>query len=372
VEFTGFNNTAGVAGTNKGRIERVAVYGSITGALNYAGGIAGTAYRSSVISRCVNYAAVTAYGNLGTGGIAGLFSGRMEYSANYGDVKCLIETSVALKMAGGLLGSPFDDGAKYEIFSCCNAGSVAAPASADDSGLGGLLGEMGFFGLGSDPLSGVDVRPTVVSCFNYGTVTYKNDALGAAISGERINYNTVGYVNAANVSDIYYLDSSGAKRFYGTAGAESAADKFVLQTADQFADGTVLAALLAAPGGAGEWVQGGLYPELKAFSDMTPPRLEAEGAARAGAAAASVTFTSGEDGEYYYAIAPAGAYVVYVAVKDELGNESVYDIAIPAYTVPGGEDGSSGGCDAGLSGLALAVLALALCAGQRAKRTKGR
>jgi hypothetical protein len=71
----------------------------------------------------------------------------------------------------------------------------------------------------------------------------------------------------------------------------------------------------------------------------------------------------------------SGAYVVYVAVKDELGNESVYDIPIPAYTAPGGEDGSSGGCDAGLSGLALAMLGLALSAlraGQRGQIAKGR
>jgi hypothetical protein len=326
----------------------------------------------------------------------------MEYSANYGDVKCLIETNVALKMAGGLLGAPLAaDESKYEIFSCYNAGSVAVPASTSGNGVGGLLGQMSFLSLGSDPLTGITVRPAFVSCFNYGTVTYSSgSSLGAARSGGTASYNTVG--NAVNISDIYYLDSSAAKRFYGSAGAESLTDIFVSQTATEFADGTVLAALLETS--PGEWVQGTYYPELKAFSDMTPPRLADELAARAGAAAASVTFTSGEDGEYYCAIAPAGAavpdidtsgaglpltagepvtitlgegdlggsgaYVAYIAVKDALGNVSVYDIPIPAYTAPGGEDDGSGGCDAGLSGLALAVLALglsALRAGQRVK-----
>jgi hypothetical protein len=82
-----------------------------------------------------------------------------------------------------------------------------------------------------------------------------------------------------------------------------------------------------------------------------------------------VTFTSDEDGTYYYAVvvsgaeAPTidttgevarltagetttitldnlgtGAYDIYIAVKDALGNESVLKITIPAYTTGGGGD----------------------------------
>jgi hypothetical protein len=97
---------SGVVTHNRGRIEGVTVSGWIEGVpVNQNGtagniaGIANNSYAGSVISRCVNNAAITGTGS----NIAGLVSqlnGRLEYSANHGDVK----NSTTKLVTGGLVG----------------------------------------------------------------------------------------------------------------------------------------------------------------------------------------------------------------------------------------------------------------------------
>jgi hypothetical protein len=380
VDFVGTSSfAAGVAVKHGGRIERVKTYGRI---ITTTGGIVGglvaeSSNLSDTLYECANYADITAEFYLG--GLAGRFSGTMEYCANYGN----ITSQYGQPCMGGLTGAfAFLGSSTYS--NCYNAGTVSVPDKpvvSGSNGVGGLWGFAGLTGQASEPDYPGYFRSYATNLFSYGDVAL-SDGKGAIIDGGKFGEDAF-----VNVENFFYRTSAGSRVAWVLAGAteddgwgtDYVKTKITGLDDDAFTDGTLLAELNAHESGQkdGEprWGQGENFPELLVFNpglptDVTEPQLTPGTAARTSATAATVKFTSDEDGAYYYAVmasgaaAPdidtdeagtpltagelttitvsdleSGAYDLYIAVKDAAGNVSEsLKITIPAYAEPGAGD----------------------------------
>ncbi|MCQ2435874.1 MAG: hypothetical protein MJ101_03110 [Clostridia bacterium] len=150
------------------------VNGSITGADNFAGGIAGYTTDNVLIYGVTNEGAVTITNDIAgsdAGGIvgAGEKNGRIDHAVNRGTVS-------ATKCAGGILGQFFNG--SYTLISCVNYGDVYDPSVYS---LGGC--QAGILGGGTSVSGAVNVS----LCANYGNVSGYNNVFGiAALNGENI------------------------------------------------------------------------------------------------------------------------------------------------------------------------------------------
>jgi hypothetical protein len=280
-------NIAGAAVYNYGRIERVAVNGSITQTrpTAYVGGIAAHSYAGSEIINCVNNANITVAGNF-AGGIAAILGGRIDGCANYGEVTNTVGGSI-----GGLVGGFYDydrgddTDKKALITNSYNAAKVTGSLKDGDAYtfqiVGGLVGGIN---AGYPPVLELSSVHTIKNSFNYGEV-WVLDSAGASRLGAVISESPIEEISAGFLDSMYYLDSSGSRLFDNRAvggvttpagggdgwGTDEIKAKVKSMTATEFVDGTVLALLNAYPGSEGKWVQGKLFPEIK---DLGPEKLE--------------------------------------------------------------------------------------------------
>jgi hypothetical protein len=234
----GTSSVSGAVGLNFGRIEYVTVTGWIENCgLGGAAGIAAQNYPDAVISHCVNNAAIKATGASGScvAGLVGVLNGRLEYSANHGDV-----INLNGYCTGGLVGFLNDynmvvDGVfSADIYNCYNAGSVSGPGA--DNYVGGLSG-----GYEED---GTQFKEDcgIVNSFNYGQVTVGSGSSAAILGTVNVGgYGNLGLISGVTVAglgvsqNVYYLDTSASKLFGPGAPAENAvSDKFISMTADDF------------------------------------------------------------------------------------------------------------------------------------------
>jgi hypothetical protein len=292
------NTIAGVALQNYGRIERVAVNGSInhtaTSSNANIGGIASSSYAGSEIVNCVNNAKITVAG-MNAGGIAALLGGRIEGCANYGEVtNTSINSGVLYQNIGGLVGAFYDygDGAdadKALITNSYNAAKVTGSFLKDNSTMGyqGLGGLVGGINAGYPLNLELTSDHTIKNSFNYGEV-WVLDSNGTPRKGAVISELPTTEESALHLDSIYYLEDSGASLFENRPGkgstanttlepfgVESVREKVIGMTATEFADGTVLALLNSYEdgdvSGVGKWVQGKKFPEIR---DLGPEKLE--------------------------------------------------------------------------------------------------
>ncbi|MBQ3322400.1 MAG: Ig-like domain-containing protein [Firmicutes bacterium] len=160
-------------------------YAGVSGT-GYIGGIVGEQGLNSTISNCVNKGYTEcrfATGNH-VGGVAGSTSGLIEKCANYGHVLGY-GTNI-----GGIVGQSVS--AKAALTDSYNTGNVEYKngTSANDS-IGGIVGFGSYF--------------KISNCYNYGKVSYPEDAetthIGGVIGRETKK-------STSSTSAVYYLDSS--------------------------------------------------------------------------------------------------------------------------------------------------------------------
>lgn len=135
--LSGQNMVGGIVGYNSGLIENCINKASVSALISYPGGIAGANMRgedgslSGVIRNCVNYGTVSSQADsnngMGSGGITGSNTSKIEFCANYGDV------SAKTAQAGGIAAT-LDGGF---VSNCYNAGKVSSREQA-----GGCLGSV--------------------------------------------------------------------------------------------------------------------------------------------------------------------------------------------------------------------------------------
>ncbi|MDR1472002.1 MAG: hypothetical protein LBS75_05710 [Synergistaceae bacterium] len=253
----GENGTGAVSGGgnyDKGRIERVSVNGWIENANDISGSASGIAIESqagSVITHCVNNATVK--GKKAVGGIVYGLSGRLEYSANHGDV-----INTGGDTVGGLAGvinyaSSNEAIHAADIYNCYNAGDVSGPGMDKVGGLVGTFGKAFEQGKG------------IVNSFNYGQVTVTNGQSAAIIA------NFVYAANLAASSSVYYLEGCADLIFGPNSPPESeVSDIVILKEINSFV--MKLPGLLnEGPGGSVEdeplWEAGMRFPILRGLGD---------------------------------------------------------------------------------------------------------
>lgn len=172
-----------------GLVTNLTVDGAVSSSMTFVGGIAG--WNKGTVSKCVNLSAVTGTapksGNASkVGGIAGQNSGAILNCRNSGRV-------TALKQVGGIAGYQTDG----RVAGCYNDGFVTAGRAADNTNVGGLIGQMDKGGLYYSVNAGAVV--------SQNQQTYGNFYVGGLVgqmSGSRAktafgNYNTgeVSYTN---------------------------------------------------------------------------------------------------------------------------------------------------------------------------------
>ena len=233
----GSDTLGGIAATNRGNIQKCTSNGEVSGyAKNAIGGIVGVMVQGNV-SDCVNEARVENLVSLT--GRDGDFSGGIVGTMATGTIRnCCNKGYVSGNNSGGIVGGAgwaYNEGAT--IIRCWNEGTV-------ENGAGIAY-----------TISGDNV--TIKNCYNVGTVRY-GIVSSYAGSGHSVTYChnvgelTAGFTHGApiipsvddteiNVANCYYLADSELYEIDGIA----------YKTADQFADGTVLALL-----NNGHWTQG--------------------------------------------------------------------------------------------------------------------
>ena len=183
VNFSGSFYIAGVAGSNYGTIENVAVSGTIvaTASSSCAGGVAGRSGCKFVgnelvpghILNCLNKADVT--GLQYVGGIAGDFLGEMRYCGNTG-------TITGTQYFGGLLtmgqyvntSDNLPDEERFIVSDCYNAGNVVSTNSVATNNFAALFGgnaNSHYMADWRDINSGAYEDFQVSNVFNYGSIT---------------------------------------------------------------------------------------------------------------------------------------------------------------------------------------------------------
>jgi hypothetical protein len=227
----------GVVAQNYGTIERVKVNGWIESkGAKYAVGIVRFSYNGSTISHCVNNATIKGSA-ANTAGLAGTLTGRLEYSANHGDV-----STTTGNYTGGLVGQINNSGVKSaDIYNCYNAGAVTGYHQI--SYTGGLVGG---YGAAANAFTGAE---GIKNSFNFGEVHVSLSIKSQDLTGQSaaiIGGSTSGYqVLSANVytdgfEDVYYLDGCADLVFgYGSTAnnedyADQIAEKFISKDVSYF------------------------------------------------------------------------------------------------------------------------------------------
>ena len=261
-ELYGYRFVGAIVGSNDGgtirncRNDGTTVFGSGSNVGGIAGGNAGT------VTGCSSSGEISSDEGNNIGGIVGQNSGTVELCFNTGAV--ISDCCSDEHCVGGIAGESADG----TIRNCYNAGSVENKGAA----AGGIVGKLD---------DGV-----VENCHNVGAVSGKADVGG--IVGKAYN-------NPA-VNNCYYLSDT---------------DNGSAKTAEQFADGTVLALLNADE----VWKQGESYPVFNEIGEQPHAHTPAE-AVKENEKAATCT----ENGSY--------DLVVYCAdCKEEISRETV---SVPA------------------------------------------
>ena len=304
----------GIAAVNQGDIRNCTSMGLITGYFYYGGGIVGSMVQGSVID-CVNEARVENLVSLT--GRDGDFSGGIVGTMATGTIRdCCNKGYVSGNNSGGIIGGAgwaYNEGAT--IIRCWNEGAVENGAGI------------------ASTISGDNV--TIKNCYNVGPVRYGIISSYAG-SGHSVTYcHNVGELTAGfnhgapiipsaddteiNVANCYYLADSESDTIEGTT----------YKTADQFADGTVLALL-----DNGHWTQGeddeypvlgeipgvtvsGMVTSFGKESEKTTVQLFPSGS---GTPAFSITLT-GTHAMYSFKGVEAGTYTMKVSKANHVTRE---------------------------------------------------
>ena len=294
----------GIAATNSGNIQNCTVNGEVSGyATNALGGIVGVMVQGSVTD-CVNEARVENLVSLT--GRDGDFSGGIVGTMATGTIRdCCNKGYVSGNNSGGIVGGAgwaYNEGAT--IIRCWNEGAVENGAGI------------------ASTISGDNV--TIKNCYNVGPVRYGIISSYAG-SGHSVTYcHNVGELTAGfnhgapiipsaddteiNVANCYYLADSESDTIEGTT----------YKTADQFADGTVLALL-----NNGHWTQG--------EDDEYPVLGDAPGVTVSGMA---TSFNSDTDNVILQLIAEGYSEADYeVFVKGNTASYTIEGVAPGTYTM---------------------------------------
>lgn len=240
------DNFGGIAGgivaTNAGTIKDCTVRGRVIGRDSYsgdngkAGGIAGQAYVTAMISDCTNYAEVLCMDSgpgVGyAGGIAGYLAGTVKDCSNWGFIHMYNHNNYTY--AGGIVGAASGTAEQRAVISrCFNEASFTGSGIVDYIYNGYV---------------------TVKNCYNTGSVTtgIVGIAKGAGIS---ITYcHNVGITTKPIIDSIINADDIEMKNCYYVETSHYDTDRVEMTDAmlsEEFADGTVLALL-----DNGHWTQG--------------------------------------------------------------------------------------------------------------------
>ncbi len=180
-------NIGGIAGTNRGRIEHCVFSGQIM-AQEALGGIAGYNEETGVITGCENQASLT--GNLKTGGIAGWNEGLITECVNRGDVNATNEGVSEDTENQYVLGN-IDLEERIQVERVNDAGGIAGLSSGTIQGSANY-GAVGYPHIGYN-LGGIAGRQNGLTegCANYARVQGRKDVGG--IVGQFEPYLTVSY-----------------------------------------------------------------------------------------------------------------------------------------------------------------------------------
>ena len=258
------DNFGGIAGgivaTNSGTIKDCTVRGRVIGRDSYsgdngkAGGIAGQAYVTAMISDCTNYAEVLCMDSgpgVGyAGGIAGYLAGTVKDCSNWGFIHMYNHNNYTY--AGGIVGAASGTVEQRAVISRC-----FNEASFTGSGGSGIVDYI------------YNGYVTVKNCYNTGSVTtgIVGIAKGAGIS---ITYcHNVGITTKPIIDSIINADDIEMKNCYYVETSHYDTDRVEMteaMLAEEFADGTVLALL-----NNGHWTQGedDEYPVLGEIPGVT-------------------------------------------------------------------------------------------------------
>ena len=258
------DNFGGIAGgivaTNAGTIKDCTVRGRVIGRDSYsgdngkAGGIAGQAYVTAMISDCTNYAEVLCMDSgpgVGyAGGIAGYLAGTVKDCSNWGFIHMYNHNNYTY--AGGIVGAASGTAEQRAVISRC-----FNEASFTGSGGSGIVDYI------------YNGYVTVKNCYNTGSVTtgIVGIAKGAGIS---ITYcHNVGITTKPIIDSIINADDIEMENCYYVETSHYDTDRVEMteaMLAEEFADGTVLALL-----NNGHWTQGedDEYPVLGEIPGVT-------------------------------------------------------------------------------------------------------
>lgn len=196
----------------------------------YSGGLLGRGTGTLTITNCINAATVTS--SEAAGGLVGIFTAQ-DQSDTLTITGCAnLGTVTAKSLRAGIIGQINGVGV---ISDCYNAGEIKSSEAEDYAYAGGIAA---WASLGNDDPTGT---LTFRSCYNVGALKKGGVYRTGGIVGRVIPNYTLA-TERYRLENCYYLDTTADKAASGdyTAVGEAAA-----RTAAAFADGTVLAALIA-------------------------------------------------------------------------------------------------------------------------------
>ena len=338
VAGTKSDNFGGIAGgivaTNSGTIKDCTVRGRVIGRDSYsgdngkAGGIAGQAYVTAMISDCTNYAEVLCMDSgpgVGyAGGIAGYLAGTVKDCSNWGFIHMYNHNNYTY--AGGIVGAASGTAEQRAVISRC-----FNEASFTGSGGSGIVDYI------------YNGYVTVKNCYNTGSVT--NGIVGIAKgAGISITYcHNVGITTKPIIDSIINADDIEMKNCYYVETSHYDTDRVEMtdaMLAEEFADGTVLALL-----DNGHWTQGeddeypvlgeipgvtisGMVTSFGEESEKTTVQLFPSGS---GTPAFSVTLT-GTHAMYSFNGVEAGTYTMKVSKANHVTRE--YTVVVGNSPIP--------------------------------------
>ena len=196
----------------------------------YSGGLLGRGTGTLTITNCINAATVTS--SEAAGGLVGIFTAQ-DQSDTLTITGCAnLGTVTAKSLRAGIIGQINGVGV---ISDCYNTGEIKSSEAEDYAYAGGIAA---WASLGNDDPTGT---LTFRSCYNVGALKKGGVYRTGGIVGRVIPNYTLA-TERYRLENCYYLDTTADKAASGdyTAVGEAAA-----RTAAAFADGTVLAALIA-------------------------------------------------------------------------------------------------------------------------------
>ena len=195
-------------------IKNLKVSGKVTGK-DYVGGIVGRADGSAKIQNCHNYCEVeSSGGRQHTGGIVGYAkdSSTISDCGNVGKVS-LSSPGPGEYVVGGVVSANYQS----TVQDCYNVGALS---TTGDGYIGGVVADIN--------------NSSVQGCYNVGQVS-------ATVTGSGNAGGVAGWKNSGTVQNCYYLKGTAEYAVGGAADEATTGSK----TAAEFADGTVLTALIA-------------------------------------------------------------------------------------------------------------------------------